>query len=541
MRFGIGLEDRASKISSKWQLIRKILAFRGFHLLCMILSSAIIPDHNPGDDVHRFDLQLIDGDDASKACFCLAGQACANSELRGVECAIVFHKPETTAQLSSHFWTRLLSPFTKWDAARFLHIAAKPQLRYPPLACIKGEPQCDFTESEQAHAFLPLFPLVIRLLAALWMYLVPQFLWPPTYACLLVLVGVTLNVVCSVIGGMALYSLTLSILPTGTLTKIPDRQTIATSVCLVYTIWNPALVFFATNYSESMFGALTLSGHWAFVQKRYLLAMTCWMLASWTRSNGTIHSLWLLIHMVGHICRFLRKSTGTIAFLSMLAKNILYLVGAVCIFLPVRYHDWNGYAAHCEIGSPLQPDWCKESALSFSLYAWTQRRHWNVGPLHYYQTKQIPNFLLAAPILILSILGVFSWIERSLKAFGKGKIPQEPYLLLVQWPVVALSKFSEGILSVDAHEVLPYAALVENPSLLGHYAILAGLTIVGLIVAHVQISTRMTMSSTPAIVWFLTYCHLQRQRPRLQQFVSLYTALFMVLGLILHVNFLPWT
>lgn len=515
----------------------KIMVFRILYLLCMIVSSAVIPDHNPGDDVLRFDLRLH----SSSSCFCDVGQSCAASFRRGTECAI--SSDPSPSFLPASIWVRLLSPFTKWDAARFLQLALRPQSRYPTLECARGDvAHCDFADSEQAHAFFPFFPFLVNSAAICWMFLVPSFLLPPTYECLLVMAGVFINFLCTLVGSMALYSLTVSVLPTSL--QSSERHRVATAACLVYGIWNPAIVFFATNYSESLFGALALSGHVAFIQNMYWLALPTWMLASWTRANGTIHSLWLVFQLLGCVCHFIQGGRKPARSTPMSVAAGLCLVGAALIFLPLRYHDLNGYTAHCTLETQTRPSWCQHESASFSLYAWTQREHWNVGPFRYYEAKQIPNFLLAAPILILSVVGVVRWIGMSMTHFGRGKLPRAPYLLLVGWPLEALSDFVERTNPNMREEETPemaYSYLINNPGLLGHYAILAGLTLLCLIVAHVQISTRMIMSSTPAIVWFLTYCHLQTQSARLRQVVSVYTQVFMFLGLVMHVNFLPWT
>ncbi len=229
--------------------------------------------------------------------------------------------------------------------------------------------------------------------------------------------------------------------------------------------------------------------------------------------------------------------------LRTIVAALFCLLGAILVFLPVRYHDWQGFWRHCHENVSVQPWWCQQEVESstFSLYGYTQRQHWNVGFFRYYELKQIPNFLLAAPILGLSIAGVVQWTRGSLLEYGKGKLPTTWKILLVGWPIHALS---ESVSLKPKNTTLgtkPCDWLLYNLILLGHYAILAILTLVGLVIAHVQISTRMICSSSPAITWFLTYCHLQDHNPRLRQFAGGYTILYMILGVILHVNFLPWT
>ena len=123
-----------------------------------------------------------------------------------------------------------------------------------------------------------------------------------------------------------------------------------------------------------------------------------------------------------------------------------------------------------------------------------------------------------------------------------------------------------------------------GPRTLPHYAVLAAFTLLGLTVAHVQISTRMIFSSCPAIYWYITSWILfeeeekkdrerdredddannndvvvgqgrtsgsvrgdsgdwstDRQWVRRKEWIVGYLALFHVLGIIMHVNWLPWT
>jgi phosphatidylinositol glycan class V len=200
-----------------------------------------------------------------------------------------------------------------------------------------------------------------------------------------------------------------------------------------------------------------------------------------------------------------------------------------------------------------------------------------VGFFRYYEWKQVPNFLLAAPILMLSIAGVYQWIHWALiTVYGKGKAPSSYKNLFVGWPIDALSdsvSVSNASIAGTASKIIrptpstESRLLLKNPHLLGHYAIVAILTFLGLVIAHVQISTRMICSTSPAIIWYIAHCLLSLPSPSTASYgttkskeneqkknrrfsfivqnqskvVWFYVGLYMFLGAILHVNFLPWT
>jgi phosphatidylinositol glycan class V len=515
---------------SKKQLIRKILLVRFLYWMAMAVSCFVIPDHNPGDGVLRFDMRLLESS-AQDNCFCLVGQGCDYSMATSTSSCAISRSPTLFSPSIWNFW---LSPLTKWDAARFLHLAVQPSLRDPH--CTTLDNDCSFATSERAHAFYPFFPMVMQQVALGLTKVLPISLLPPTFEGVMVLSGVLVNLACLLASTLALYDLTMQVcMP---LAEESQRHRLAVASCLVYGIANPASVFFATTYSESLFGTCALIGHAALARRHYLVALLVWMAGSYTRSNGTIHSLWLLQHGLGHLCY-----NNNWTRLRTIVAALFCLLGAILVFLPVRYHDWQGFWRHCHENVSVQPWWCQQEVESstFSLYGYTQRQHWNVGFFRYYELKQIPNFLLAAPILGLSIAGVVQWTRGSLLEYGKGKLPTTWKILLVGWPIHALSESVSLKPKKTTLGKKPCDWLLYNPILLGHYAILAILTLVGLVIAHVQISTRMICSSSPAITWFLTYCHLQDHNPRLRQFAGGYTILYMILGVILHVNFLPWT
>ena len=644
--------------------IKRILVVRLLYIIAMILSCQLIPEHNPGDDVLRFHMRLsVQKDNTTDDdCFCLKGHACDDTtnitnqqqqerHNHEVYCAI----PAKASQTKT-MWRIILSPFTKWDAARFLNLAVQPTFRDPTTIVkttqqrLRQEEHSSITlsssswdDSEQAHAFLPMYPIVLTYISLILYRILPSQLLPPTYEALVVWSGVLFNnLFCLIVSTLALYNLTTTTTATcqshihrhdvrnhdgndnnKTVVEMQQQQQqeqqqhddrVALAVCLVFGIWNPASVFFVTNYSESFFAMTTLLGHVCIQRSNtsklihitsigwWILGIICWMIGSYTRSNGQVHCLWIFQDGLAHILysfRLLQQqnqrrqhqessssdrnessssssseistSTTTTAIIIRIFWIVFRSVlGIFLVALPVRYHDWRGYQRHCNNDMSIYPEWCTTrnsndgliSSLifgsSFSLYRYIQDKHWNVGFFRYYQWKQIPNFLLAAPILILSVAGACCWIYWSLMKFGKGKLPSKISIIVWSWPIGALvDSVSETKVTSDRN------SLVHNPLLLGHYFILAILALVGLVIAHVQISTRMICSTSPAIIWFITYCLLapsnnvggkttsvdnlsQASSPvlppsRTGKIIWFYTSLFMLLGVILHVNFLPWT
>lgn len=503
---------------SKWQLARTILLTRLVLLFAMAVSCHFIPDHNPGDDVLRFHLRLRDKDNS---CFCLAGYSCDTTGVRhapaDLACADLDSSLEIPSKNLVATYQFILNPITKWDSARFLTLAADRSMRYP-LECSDDEVCEDrFMLSEQQHAFLPLFPWLIQNMAKTLTFL-PKAYLPPTYEGQLALSAWILNLLFFLLATFGLYDLTSSVC----------NPKLAMASCLVFAI-NPASVFFSSAYSESLFAMCTFGGHALAARGMVTAAVVPWTAASYTRANGTINSAWLLL-------RGISSGLNGKSILDGLLRLLYHIILAVVVALPVRYHDVQGYDLHCSSSQEFQPTWCEEDRTTFSLYSWTQRRHWNVGFLRYYHWKQVPNFLLAAPILFLGFWAVYLWIDSSMKGYVKDK--RMSLELLVPW---AFDSLRRSIPPPQTHSSLGYEEqlLLKNPYLLGHYAVLAAVCSVGLTIAHIQISTRLICSSCPAMIWFLSDRIIKRDR--LGVAVLAYCGLYILLGVILYVNFLPWT
>jgi len=458
-----------------------------------------------------------------------------------------------------------------------------------------------FALSEQAHAFFPLLPLSIRYTANLMMKVIPASILPPTYEATAALSAIIINMLAFVIASISLYDLTIFLLKRQALENglnkpattqntskpntILDEEThhvqLAKTASQLFCI-NPAGVFFTAAYSESIFAMLTFAGHaiaakgqycQSYLDKRkggdmiirdlksrsyvisclwwtnlYLIPSTIlWMLASFTRSNGTFTSIWWMLIGIAKCCSYIKLNKGKdiTANIEKVASLILfYGTLATFVALPVLYHDLQGYNNHCSETSHYLPSWCKKQDGRFSLYAHVQRKHWNVGLFRYYELKQIPNFILALPVLILSFTAAGLWIKYSWNRHIKGRI--RGIQDIIRWAYLALAASSSDY--QKQKELESNNNMLLGPKFLSHYAILFGFALVGTFLAHVQISTRLICSSCPALYWFVASLMLgdqrsddKRKRERLRVLIYFYFALYNILGAIMHVNWLPWT
>jgi GPI mannosyltransferase 2 len=514
---------------------------------------------------------------------------------------------ETYVERPSRMWSFLLTPLTRWDAARFLKIAHEPMIRYPQhqyshhLFNHLSSEKTDFTTgntcpnldhvlqvSEEAHAFLPLFPTLIQGITAFLLLCVPATILPPTCESSLVLASYLLNTFCFLWSAKQLYFMTKLIVEKSTLEASPQRienssskqrpgdsDALSTSpsdqwacrVLLLYII-NPASVFFATTYSESLAAALIFTGHhwmlqYQFAKKKsiFLLIATwlIWFLGCHVRSNGTINAGFLFLYGFGGILSSRSQTTNrTLTHFSLVLGSILLVVGSI------GWHNYNAYQDHCVVNSVVfhgasstdavddcqlyqKPAWCTEGPY-FNLYSYVQRKYWNVGFLRYYEWTQLPNFLLAAPVLCLAIVAVVNWIRISWNRYPMSSEPkyyQRPYHL-IRWAILALKdfvkddqSFSESTEISRSEQPSGEMVLLGHPKLLGHFAVLAASTVICLTLAHVQISTRMIFSTCPAIYWFLVVkiCN----HTWLGNAILYWSFLYIVMGIIMHPNWLPWT
>ncbi|OBZ89106.1 GPI mannosyltransferase 2 [Choanephora cucurbitarum] len=261
-----------------------------------------------------------------------------------------------------------LTAFLRWDSLYFLHIADQGYVY------------------EQETAFFPLLPYLARL-ATNTVFFPLQSVFGKRYT--LLLSGVVFANASFILAAGTLYRLTLALMP--------KNKALASATAIAFCLSPPTMFMSAFN-SESVFALLSFKGMYWAAQKRYLSAAAIWGIASAARSNAIIYSGFFIYDFVVKQL-WHDKKTAIIGILKAIPYTLLTMSG----FALFQYY---GYSEFCVLDRP----WCS-SKLPL-LYSFVQKEYWGNGFLSYYELKQIPNFLLAAPIIMISILGLKAYIQH---------------------------------------------------------------------------------------------------------------------------------
>ncbi|XP_044142263.1 GPI mannosyltransferase 2 isoform X2 [Bufo gargarizans] len=460
------------------EVVRFSLWCRGLTLLLQVAFNLLIPDHN----------------------------------------ADAFSPPRLgPSGLGDHAVELFFGGLGRWDAEHFLFIAEHGYVY------------------EHNMAFFPLLPLMIGGLARGPLLPLAGLL---RLRSRLLISSALLNCVCSTLAAVSLYRL-------GCVTLQSRRS--AFLAALLFCM-SPVSIFMTTAYSESLYALATFAGLWQLQKHRTLCGSVFFLAASAARSNGLVNAGFLLHSAVKAVVQ--RK--GNCGQLMKTAYGILLIILPFALFQSFCYArsclDYGndpipqelvqlamekGYRVHKE----QIPAWC---SFTFPLaYSHIQSEYWDVGLLRYFKLQQLPNFLLALPVLVLSISAILEYTSCNLELCG-----------------------TLGLCKVQSK----HANGFYGPQVFVYVAHLAALTGFGFLCMHVQVLTRLLFSSCPVLFWFCSHVLLKNEPwiwglkkgkttsnaalqllfawPSLQQGTKIILGYFLgywVIGTALHVNFLPWT
>ena len=253
----------------------------------------------------------------------------------------------------------------------------------------------------------------------------------------------------------------------------------------------PASVFHSMVYTESLFALLTFLGLDAGFAGRPAAAAAWFALAGGVRSNGaTLCAFLAFWHLHRPLLDSLRaRRPPSLAALAAAAARLA--AQSAVVLAPAAAFQAHAYHRFCAGGegavAAARRPWCER--VPPSVYGYVQAEYWGVGFLRYWEAKQAPNFLLAAPALALAFAA--AWRD----AKGAAAAP---------WRA-------------------PFAL---------HGLVLGAM---GLLVINVQVATRL-LAASPPLYWLAAGLE-----GRAGAAVRTYFALYAAVGVVLFVNHYPWT
>lgn len=456
---------------------------------------------------------------------------------------IIDHKSDAFQSPKDHVNLTLFDKITntflggllQWDAQYFHHIV-KYGYTY-----------------ENTLAFFPLFPLVNKLLTVPVSYIFP-FLDGDSIS---LIIFVCLNVLFFVKASLVLFDLSVIIL----------NRKLAYKATILFCI-NPATIFFIAPYTESLFSYLTFTVMYncadvyyksaknkAFSNFTNMLSISVPIaLSIATRSNGLLNIgflvyYWLLFFRKTYWPHNIATCINLVKYSFMLCVNI-----TICLipFVAIQMYAYQNFCTNFDQNLPKNivqfanendlilpgtfskhnQSWCF-SNLPVA-YAYVQEHYWNVGFLKYYQFKQIPNFLLAFPL-------VFIILSKSL-------------LFVRQHANYCLNL---GIFEFNFLPVVKYDNSYDQKMFV-HVCHALFLTIFCVLCVHVQVTTRMLCSASPILYWFCAYIFdsintdfemftswkgflLNEDLSRKQKLIKYYFMGYFIVGIVLFSNNFPWT
>uniref|UniRef100_A0A1J3K303 GPI mannosyltransferase 2 n=1 Tax=Noccaea caerulescens TaxID=107243 RepID=A0A1J3K303_NOCCA len=413
-----------------------------------------------------------------------------------------------------------------WDSVYFLRIT-----------------QCGY-EYEQTYAFLPLLPFFISLLSrTVFAPLVPLI----GLRAVMVLSGYVVSNVAFVFAAIYLFRVSAIIL----------KDTEASFRASIIFCFNPASIFYSSIYSESLYALFSIGGLYHLLSGTSNVAVLWFALSGCARSNGIINAGYICFQTMHRAYEALYQKRRVCLAVQVL---IIGFLRCVCICLPFVAFQAYGYYNICHGHKPeeLRP-WCK--ARIPLMYNFIQSHYWGVGFLKYFQFKQLPNFLLASPVLSLAVCSIISYtksrpelfLSLGFQATEKEKRSSARLYSLKDAvePDVKASR-NEGNRDIRQRKpsrkkdvtVTNVAAESNSPEKSGYFSAdvfpfvvhLGFMAATAFFIMHVQVATRF-LSASPPLYWFASYLKQRKWR----YLIWSYCAAYILLGSLLFSNFYPFT
>ncbi|VVA91032.1 unnamed protein product [Arabis nemorensis] len=445
----------------------------------------------------------------------------------------LYHKDvaeDPPPQLVANAISKALENSVVWDSVYFLRIT-----------------QCGY-EYEQTYAFLPLLPFFISLLSrTVFAPLVPLI----GLRAVMVLSGYFVSNLAFVLAAIYLFRVSVIIL----------KDTDAAFRASIIFCFNPASIFYSSVYSESLYALFSIGGVYHLLIGTSNVAVLWFALSGCARSNGVLNAGYICFQTMHRAYEALYQKRRVGLTVQVLVAGFLR---CICICLPFVAFQAYGYYNICHGHNldDLRP-WCK--ARVPLMYNFIQSQYWGVGFLRYFQFKQLPNFLLASPILSLAVCSVKSYMMSRPELFLSLGFQATEKEKRSSARLYSLKDAVETDGKTSSHEgnrdfrqrkpsrkkdatVTNVAAESTSPEKSGyfsadvfpfvvHLGLMAG---TAFLVMHVQVATRF-LSASPPLYWFASHLIASPKSSKWGYLIWSYCAAYILLGSLLFSNFYPFT
>ncbi|KAF9977895.1 hypothetical protein BGZ73_004491 [Actinomortierella ambigua] len=289
-------------------------------------------------------------------------------------------------------------------------------------------------------------------------------------------------------------------------------------------VLTPSGIFSSAIYTESTFALLTFTGMIFAAKKQYLLyllAALIWSVSSTARSNGILYAGFffydLVVRMDFH-------------------RSIFYMTRQIIMAIVLSIISWTGFAAVQAYGFSLYcfndtsvvdtRPWCAK--MPPLIYTFVQSHYWNVGFLRYYEVKQIPNFLMAAPMIFLSTMGIVRYAQYDWdRVWTLGRSSRS-----------LLGREEGGATSKSRNRTARKPSPFLGDSIFAYIVLWAVLLVTNMTTMHIQIITR-AFSCMPPVYWYAAHQYRDGKATVQTMATTTFFVMYSLVGIILYANFFP--
>lgn len=420
--------------------------------------------------------------------------------------------------------------FLRWDAQYFFHIA-----------------KYGYT-FENTLAFFPMFPLIVGQIAR-YLELLCPIINIDTW---LIIVFFYFNFFFFLVAATFLFLLTAFVLGSY------DMAYKAT----IFFSYNPASIFFSAPYTEVFYSSMSFAGmmvcFMCYLKYRQVFVFRyqglCYVLllfgiATFTRSNGILNCGFIVFYAVKLYVNRVQHASNK-KYLMALKYAGVTLILCLVVVLPFVVFQMYSYFMFCRDFDPDLPErivkmaeehnfvlpgnvsrynqsWCFDKIPL--AYSYVQSHYWNVGFLKYYEFKQIPNFLLAFPVVLIIL-------------YYSAMFFKHHYRNLFSYMFVANYDSLPNVVEKRHFKIHMFPFVVHA----------VFLTVFNVLTINVQVTTRILCSASPVLYWYCAYlfydvpsdefglfCNWRCEKKGI--FIKLYFISYYFIGTVMFCNYLPWT